>query len=409
MAETLDQKRPAWLESLNAAGRPEWVSLDEASLLDEARARTGLRDFGDDAFRQPLEVLLASIDKENSLHFVGRVIARDDIVTLLENRLRMTEDRKRNPAIADVAIDAPIFVTGLPRTGTSILHELLACDPDHRVPLAWEVRSPSPPPDARTFETDPRIDACERALRLWGEIVPEYLAIHELGARLPVECIVLTAHEFRSDQLTATNHALAYGAWLAGADLRPAYEGHRRMLQHLGWRNGRKRWVLKAPSHLPALATLLAVYPDARIIQTHRDPLRVMGSVLSTLHATARVRAERIDGDSLVAWFSGEVCAALLDNAARVRESDAARNAKFADVLYADLMTDPIATIRAIYSAFDLDLSDDAADRMREYLASKPKDKHGAHTYDAGGAAVDVTKERRRFAAYQRRYSVPSE
>lgn len=402
-------ERPAWVAGLNAIGDPAWIALDEPSLLDEARARTGLENFGGEEFREPLRRLLDSIETERSLHFIGRAIARDDILNLLENRLRIADARTRNPEIDRVEIRRPIFVTGLPRTGTSILHELLACDPANRVPMAWEVRHPCPPPSADTYERDARIERADREIRLWNEIVPQYPTIHELGARLPVECIMLTAHAFRSDQLAATNHALAYGAWLATADMQPAYRWHRQMLQLLGWHTPRERWVLKAPSHLAALDALFAVYPDACIVQTHRDPLCVMGSVLSTLYATASIRCDRIDVDALRAWFSGESCAALLDAATRVRSSEIAKDARFVDVGYAELVRDPLVMIAGIYRDLGLPLSGEARSRMRDYLAQKPKDKHGAHAYDFAETGVDRATERARFAEYQKTYGVPSE
>ena len=402
-------ERPAWVTGLNAVGDPDWIALDERSLLDDARGRTRLDDFGGEEFLEPLRVLLDSIASERSLHFVGRVLAREDIANLLENRLRITDARNRHPEIDAVEIRRPIFVTGLPRTGTSILHELLACDPANRVPLAWEIRHPCPPPQTATYDADPRIERSEREIQLWNEIVPEYRTIHELGARLPVECILLTAHEFRSDQLAATNHALAYGAWLATADMRPAYRWHRRMLQLLGWRAPRERWVLKAPSHIASLDALLAVYPDACIVQTHRDPLRVMGSVLSTLYATASIRCDRIDIGALRGWFSGESCAALLDAATRIRTGERAKNARFVDVTYADLMRNPLQTIDSLYRRLGIELTAGAAARMRDYLERKPKDKHGVHVYDFDEMGVDRTAERARFSRYQRTYAVPSE
>jgi len=404
-----ENERPAWVVGLNAVGDRAWIPLHERSLLDEACARSRLDDFGGDEFREPLRVLLDSIENERSLHFLGRILARDEILNLLENRLRITDTRKRHPEIDAVEVHRPIFVTGLPRTGTSILHELLACDPANRVPSAWEIRHPCPPPESATYDSDPRIEWAEKEIRLWNEIVPEYPTIHELGARLPVECIMLTAHEFRSDQLAATNHALAYGAWLATADMRPAYRWHRRMLQLLGWRTPRERWVLKAPSHLASLDALLSVYPDACIVQTHRDPLRVMGSVLSTLHATASIRCDRIDVDALRAWFCGESCAALLAQATRIRSSECARRAGFVDVGYAELTRDPLRAIAELYSRLGLPFTPNAEARMREYLARKPKDKHGVHRYDLEQTNMDRAAERQRFAEYQRTYAVQSE
>ena len=402
-------KEPAWLASLNEIGDPRWISLDEPSLLDEARARTGLDDFGGESFREPLGILVDSIEREARLHFVGRVLARDEIVNLLENRLRITEARKCRPDIAAAAVTRPIFITGLPRTGTSILHELFACDPANRVPLAWEVRHPCALSDHESRKPDERIARTDRALSIWNEIVPEYPTIHELGANLPVECIMITAHEFRSDQLAATNQATGYAAWLATADLRPAYEFHRRMLQHLGADGGCERWVLKAPSHLASLEALLAAYPDACIVHTHRDPLAVMGSVASTLAATARVRSYVVDAARLHEWFGGEACAALLASAERARGLPAARGARFVDVRYADLMRDPIATVAAAYKDCGLELGADAAERMRRHLRDKPKDKHGAHGYSFEDTGFDLARERDRFAQYRARYDIPEE
>jgi hypothetical protein len=201
----------------------------------------------------------------------------------------------------------------------------------------------------------------------------------------------------------------SYAAWLATADQRPAYAFHKRMLQHLSWRCARERWVLKAPSHLTALDALVSVYPDARVVWTHRDPLRVMGSVASVLFATAWVRSDAVDGDKVLAWFDGATCAGLLDAATRLRDSGILPESQCADVLYRDIVRDPIETIRKIYGHFGFALSRDADARMRAYLAAKPKDKHGAHAYSFENTGGDLAGERRRFATYQARFGVPSE
>jgi Sulfotransferase family len=401
--------RPEWVRALNTLGDPSWIRLDEGALLDEAVRNTGLSDFGGDSFRTPLRIFLDSLAQEAQLNFVGRVLARSDILNLLENRLRMTETRQRNPEIDAVQVTRPIFITGLPRTGTSILHELLAQDPANRVPLAWEVRSPCPPPESATYETDPRIEKADLEIRFWNHVVPEYPTMHELGAKIPVECIMLTMHEFLSDQLSGTHRVPSYAAWLAQTDMRPAYAYHRQMLQLLQWRAPRERWVLKAPSHMATLDALLAVYPDARIIQTHRDPLKVMGSVASILYATAWVRSDALDTDQVLQWFGGESCSFLLENAMRVRNSGIVDAQQFFDVRYQDLMQDPFGTIRGIYEHFGVPYSAEAEARMRAYLAAKPKDKHGAHQYAFEDTGFDLETERRRFAAYQERYRVPSE
>jgi hypothetical protein len=352
---------------------------------------------------------VAALEQEAQLHTLGRLIARDDLLNWLQNRLEMTEWRNRHPEIGEQAVARPIFITGLPRTGTSILHELLARDPRHRAPLHWEVRHPCPPPETGSYATDERIARADRQARFWAEIVPEYDRMHELGGTIPVECIQITAHEFRSDELMGRHIVPSYAAWFAQCDLVPAYEFHRRMLQHLQWRCPGRRWVLKAPSHLGQLQALLAVYPDARIVFTHRDPLRVLPSVASILYSTAFVRSDAVDPDAIVGWFTGETCAALLDGMTALRDAGALAPERCCDVRYADLMARPFETLAAIYDHFGIAYLGEAEGRMRAYLDAKPKGKHGEHRYRFDDTGLDLTEERERFRGYYERYGVPIE
>jgi hypothetical protein len=401
--------RPDWVQALHTVADPAWIRLDADELLAEASARAGgLTDFGDADFEEPYRIFVRALDAEAQLHAVGRLIARSDVVNWLENRLALADWRRRRPEIAREAVDAPLFITGLPRTGTSILHELLAQDPAHRVPLHWEVRHPAPPPGAD--DDAARVARAERQVQLWNHVVPEYRVMHELGAKLPVECIQLTAHSFRSEELMGRHQVPSYAAWYAGCDLAPAYRFHRGMLQHLqsGGRRG-ERWVLKAPSHLPALPTLLAVYPDARVVVTHRDPLKILPSVASILYSTAYVRSDAVDPKAMLGWFTGETCRGLLDGMTAFRDEGAAPDARFHDLRYADLVASPLDTIGALYDAFGLRLSAEAEARMRAYLAAKPRGKHGAHRYDFAATGFSRAAERERFRGYQERYGVPSE
>ena len=401
--------RPAWVRTLNRLGDPRAISFDPEAILEEARARTGLSDFGDDSWQEGFGIFLRALEAEARLNFIGRVLARSDVLNWLENRLQMTETRKMHPEIDEERIEKPVFITGLPRTGTSILHDLMGHDPDSRVPLAWEVRHPCPPPEAASYETDPRIERADEEVRLWCDIVPEYDSMHELGARIPVECIQLTAHAFRSDELSGRHRVPSYAAWLAGADLIPAYAFHHRMLQLLQWRAPGERWVLKAPSHLAVLGPLLAVYPDARIVWTHRDPLTVMASVASILFSTAWVRSDAIDAEQVLQWFTGETCAAILEAASAVRDRQDLGAARFCDVLYSDLVDDPLKTITGVYDHFDMPLGAEAESRIRAAARTKVKGRHGSHRYDFGNTGWDPHAERERFAGYQQRYGVASE
>jgi hypothetical protein len=397
------------VNSLHEVLEPDWIRLDADELLDEAMRRTGLSDFGGDSFLEPYRIFVRSIDREAKLHPLGRVISRSDCLNWLENRLLLTDTRKRHPEIAAEPVEGPIFITGLPRTGTSILHELLARDPTSRAPLHWEVRFPCPAPETAGFESDPRIERAERQIQLWNHIVPEYAAMHELGARIPVECVQLMAHEFVSEELLGRYQAPSYAAYYAQADLVPAYRFHRAMLQHLQWRCRRERWVLKAPSHFPVLDRLLAVYPDARIVITHRDPLKILPSVASILYSTMWVRSDEVDAKALLAWFSGETCAALVERMIALRASAKVDPKLFYDLRYADLVRDPIAAIAGIYQHFGIPLSAEAERRMREYLAGKPRGKHGEHRYEFGHTGFDLAAERERFRPYRERYALPSE
>ena len=401
--------RPEWVQALHQITRPDWIELDADQLVEEVQQRTGLSDFGDDRFWEPYRIFVDALNDEAKLHTLGRLIVRDDLLNSLQIRLELTDWRLRHPEIAGEEVEDPIFIIGLPRTGTSILHELLAQDPRHRAPLHWEVRSPCPPPESASYDSDPRIALAHRQIRFWNEIVPEYDSMHELGGRIPVECIQLMVHEFRSDELMGRHMVPSYAAWYAQCDLVPAYEFHKKMLQNLQWRCARDRWVLKSPSHLGQLEPLLAVYPKARIVFTHRDPLKVIPSVASILYSTAHVRSDAVDPESLLGWFTGETCAGLLDGMTAMRESGRIAAEQCTDVQYADLMKNPGETLAAVYDHFGIDFDAAAEQAMLDYIAAKPKARHGAHKYDFADTGLDLDEERERFQPYYERYQVQNE
>jgi hypothetical protein len=409
------QDRPAWLRALNAGGRAlEALGLRSARLeVDEltgaALRRTGLSDFFGDEFRAPLARLVESLNAEARLTPVGRALARQDILVALSNRLQMADWFRRHPEIGEQPLVRPLFITGLPRSGTSILHELLAQDPAHRVPLSWEVRYCCPPPDGTSHASDPRVRRAHRDLTLWHVLVPAYKTMHEMGGRIPCECGDITMNTFLGDRFMALHQVPGYAAWASGQDMRPVYAFHRRMLQILQWRLARERWVLKAPAHMNWLPALLAVYPDACIVQTHRDPLQVMGSVASLLSAILWMRSDDVDPRIIEASFGGEALVAQLEGVMRLRDSGALDPAQLFDVRYTDLMSDPWGTIAAVYEHFGLELGAAARARMERYLAHKPRGKFGRHEYSFGDLGLDLATERERFARYQERYGVKSE
>jgi hypothetical protein len=393
--------------ALRAAGVP-LVRLDPEALLSAARRRTGLSDFGKPLFREGLERLVASWEREAQLTLLGRVIARRDALRLLENRLRITDELRRHPEIERGRIERPIFVIGLPRTGTSILHELLAQDPASRVPMTWEVMHPWPPPERASFETDPRIAQVEKHFSGVDRILPDFKRMHPMGARLPQECVALMAHDFATLIHHTTHRVPGYQAWLESIDHRPVYASHRRQLQYLQWRCPAERWVLKSPGHLWTLDALLAVYPDARLVFTHRDPLRVVASLASLVATLRGLASDRIDPHEIGADWTARLAAGL-ESALRVRERAGLGDERVVDVAFHELVGNEIGTLRRIYERFGLALAPEAEARMRRFLAENPKDKHGAHRYELAFAGLDAARERRRYAGYQERFGIPSE
>jgi hypothetical protein len=390
--------------ALTRAGRWPFV-LDEAPLLEAARRQTGLHDFGGDEYREPLRVLRESLVAEGRLTPIGRLVARRDLLSLLVARLTLVEDRRRHPGIAEQAIRRPLFIVGLPRTGSTLLHNLLAQDPRHRVAETWEVMAPSPPPEAAGYDRDPRIAEATRRLRWLEALAPDFKKVHPVGARLAIECIAIMSPSFLSPRFHTLYHVPTYQEWLERQDLRPAYEFHRRFLQHLGWRTPADRWVLKAPAHLFGFDALFAAYPDAVLVQTHRDPLTVLASVASLTAVlqgavTAELDLAEIGAEVARRWANG------LERAMQVRRGASGPDARFLDVHYHELARDPLGTIRQIYRHLGATLAPEAEQRMRRHLARSPKDQYGAHRYSLDAFGLDPTELSHRFKAYREFFGV---
>jgi hypothetical protein len=385
------------------------VPLDEQRMLADAARVTGESDFGPETFREGLRRFIASLESDAHLSPLGRFIARKDIGMTLENRLGVLGWHARHPEIAREEIRRPIVIIGMARTGTTILHHLITQDPNVRVPLTWEVDRPCPPPETATYETDPRIAEVERNLDRSESLVPDFRRMHPMGARLAQECVRITSLEFTSMLFQTVYRVPSYARWLhAEADLAPAYRIHRKFLQLLQWRCPRERWVLKSPGHLWSLPALLAEYPDACLVATHRDPLKVLSSVTSLTTTLRAMASDRIDpGDIAHEWSYWN--ARAFDAAVTARESGLVTPERVVDVQFRELMADPIAAIRKIYDKFDLELTDVAAERMRRHLAANPDDKHGKHGHTFADTGLDVGIEREKVRRYQDYFGVESE
>jgi len=300
-------------------------------------------------------------------------------------------------------VPKPIVVTGLGRSGTTLLHELIACDPDNRPPLLWELLHSVPYDDASG-------DLCDDEIKLMDEIVPAFTAMHENGGRLPTECIFAFAHQFSSDLYTGLYNVSDYTMWRSGIDQAPIYEWHKRHLQTLQWVGERPtpRWVVKAPSHLSALPLLFATYPDARVVISHRDPLRVIGS-LSDLMATLHyMHSDHVDHAVLVEFMALGL-ELQMDHVAAERDDGAVPDDQITDVVYKDLVANPLGTIERLYAAWELPVTPAFRGALDAYLAARHTDRTPGHDYSFADTGLDLATHRALVAPYQERFGVPSE
>ena len=405
--------RPEWLQRVNEEGRVldarAVVPLDERSLLDAARANTGLSDFGDDGWREPFHILLRALEEEADLNFWGRVTTRSDLVAHLEVRLRVTDWYARHPEVEDERIVAPVFVTGLPRSGTTILQEILGADPRARTVRMWEARFPVPPPAPGDPRPDPRIARADALCTMQDRVTPEWAAMHKVGGDLPVECIEFTYASFLSDAFSASFQVPSYSAYVAKTDPAYAFWWHERVLKLLQSTGRPGHWLLKGPTHLPFLPQLFERYPDARIVLMLRDPVKALASVVDVCGTLFWMRSDDpFSGDSYGHFLSVEPVVANLERLIGWLESGAIPRERVCPVRYLEFFADPAAQLDALYRALDVALTPEAAAAMQAYLARKPKGAFGEHDYDAGGEAI-VAAERARFRAFQDYFGVPSE
>jgi hypothetical protein len=396
------------VRGLNIGGRTlrrlglEPPALDTDSLHRAAQHRAGSTQYGAWNFAEPLERLLKAYRDEAKLTTLGRITVREYLVSLLDNLLRMEVERAENPAIERQRIDAPVFIIGLPRTGTTHLHGLISEDPANRSPLTWEVMYPAAAPTAAGSARA----RSQTAARLgWADrLAPEFMRIHPIAADLPQECIAITAQVFMSIQFHTTHDVESYQDWFEGAPQRLGFDFHHRFLQHLQAKRPGNRWVLKAPGHLFALEGLLERYADARIIHTHRDPLRVMASMAS--HATVLRRAFSDSADpKQIATDWADRWARALDRFLAVR--DRAPAAQFLDVNFESIESDPLGTVERVYDFLGWQLADNARTAMQNFLAANPKNKHGVHRYTLEQFGLSSAAETIRFRNYCQRFRIP--
>ncbi len=375
--------------------------LNSDALIARACDETALDDLGDIPYREPLDVLVDSLNREAGLDDERLGTAGGTIVGYFTKRLRLVDDRKTYPTIADEKIVAPLFIVGLPRTGSTHLHTLLAQVSGIRTPLLWEGTLPSPPPEQATYGTDPRIAQIEAGL---AATPPEMLKRHPMSATRPEQCNMLNEWSLVNQALLAYYHVPAYRDWLLGTDYTPTFEAHRRTLQHLQWRVP-GQWVLKYPKHLVALDRLLAAYPDARIVWTHRDPGVVLPSVASLTGYIREATTGTIDEPRFGREWTAHEELVLLRGLG-VRDQVGNDDGRFYDLHYRELMADPVGAVAGICGHFGLPFDDASDAAVRRWVDENPRTKHGAHDYTPEQFGLDADGLRRRFAPYIERFGV---
>ena len=344
---------------------------------------------------------------EADLSPLGVEIAAADVILPLRNRLQITAWRKEHPEIADEHIEQPIVILGQPRTGTTILYDLLTQDPDLRAPLTWEVDNPFPVPQPDTYDTDPRIAQTQAQLEMSEQLMPGFMKFHPMSARGGQECVRMTAGTFCSMIFTTQYRLPNYHRWLMHeADHTVAYRYHRKYLQHL--QSGVPgQWLLKSPAHLWELDKLLAEYPDAILVQTHRDPLVVISSISALCAHLQKLASDGASVQRAAGQCSGETILGL-ERAMTMIDSGVVEPDRIIDVQFADFMKDPFSTIKTIYARLGRELTPVAQERMRAHLTENPGDGGGSR-YTWADTGLDAAALRERVRPYQERYHVPTE
>ena len=389
---------------LRALLRP---SFDPDALIDEARRRTGLDDFGDAPFETPLRLFLRSAASEGDLSLFGRIATHWDVVRFLSNLLRLRYEETRTPAIHDQRIERPIFITGLPRSGTTFLAHLMAEDHANLLPRSWQVIFPYPQINPG-FRGDRRVETVNWQLRMFGLLAPQFGRLHPIDARSPQECSEITAHAFASLRFDTTYSIPSYRRWLDAEGHLEPYRFHRRFLQHLQHQASHQgRWVLKCPDHVFAFDAIRAVYPDARIVFVHRDPLRVLLSVAELTKVLRRPFTRHVDRRSIGPhesdrWLAGTERMIAADEQQPFSE-------EICHIQHRELVKDPVGTIATLYRRFGLDLDPAAAVRIRRRAEAKPDGGYRTHAYRFEDYGLDADLERSRFARYSAHFGIPHE
>ena len=409
----MKQKHPFAIRALNFSGRAlvqiglTLPSLNFDDIHKKAQKKTGLTDCGDIDYVAGLKQLIKSTEKEAKLSQIGRIAAKSALIDNLANRMLMVDFVKRNPAVKEEVIAQPMFIMGLPRTGTTILHAIIAEANEHRAPRLWEMQRPFPPPAKNEADNEPRILELEKNAAMLDILAPEMKLKHESNPRLVEECLPWMATSFFQEQFSTVHRLPSYRKWYLNADPKPAYQWHKLFLQYMQFiakKNGQvpQRWILKSPAHLPFVDTILDTYPDALMVQTHRDPLKVLASACSLLSTLRGGFSDAIDplqiGEEESQFYS-----TILGRGMTARQG--MKNAEqFYDFQFDDVVNRPIDAIADLYGHFKLELNESSRKKMQLFIDNRPRTMHGKHIYTMEEFGLTEEKQGPLFRSYRKKY-----
>lgn len=375
------------------------------TFLTNAREETGLTNFGSDDFLEPLEILINALNSEALLSDIGKFQVEMSIARGLNNRLKIENYIAQHPEVLDQQIEHPIFISGLPRTGTTALHHILNADPANHTLRLWEGNDPIPPPEDATYHNDPRIQQSRESVALTEQFMPGFFKTHLMDAEAPDECHLLFAQNFMSVQYSAQFHIPSYASWLYAQDLTDSYAYHKRQLQVLQHKKS-GRWVLKTPFHQLGLPALLRNYPDAIIVQTHRAPLKIIGSGCS-FSKLVRSNGSLVNDPNTIGrdWmdmlqiYSGS----FEDNRVAL---EPAHPGQFIDIDHDTFVANPWPDLERIYAAANSAIDTAGRQAMQQWFDDNPQGKHGKHQYDIADYGIEQSEIDDLFGDYIKRYNL---
>lgn len=381
------------------------MMLTPDALEASAVEQTGLSDFGDGGHREGLERLTDSLRREAELTPIGEAIITAQLTSLLTSRLGIEDTYRLHPEIADEQIEGPLFVVGLPRTGTTALSQLLSADPQVRFLRMWESGSPVPPPDAATQYTDPRIAKAEASTAVMYDMFPRMRQLYNAEATAASECQDLMGMSFRTFHFDGSAHVPTYTSWVLESDMASTYAYHRRVAQLLQWHCPPNLWHFKTPVHLFSLDDVIATYPNAKFLWSHRDPAAVLGSVCDLVHYIRSWTSDRDDSrelgaTSVAAWT--EAVRRAMDFRQRLGDE------RFADISFSDLQTDQVGALHDAHDHLGIPFTPETEAAVRNWADTHPPGKFGQHSFDLEQFGLTESAVRASFAQYIEHFVIPT-